>query len=304
MMEYRWVQVAIILWWLASVGWLIETKLMPFARLAPRPAQTWMDPEDTSLTEPIVWEIGYKGRDVGEATTTVRRTAATSILSSEVHLRKLPLGAMLGESVGALPWIAKSAGLSTNDMIMSLDVSTRTELDPFGALERLESRLRIDRLGELFVIRLVRLGPTRMELLVSPGDDLPPDVAKGGELLRQELPIAADALLSDTLAPQPNMRDLRVGQVWTVQSYRPFPPNQPLRTLVAKVEREEIVPWEGDAEPMVVVTYRDASQVLTVAAGPLVELWVRRDGMVAKQRLRMGNLEIDFTRRMAPRRGP
>lgn len=297
MLENRFLKIAIILWWLASLGWLVHSKLFPLSRENAVPVQRFLGPGTDAGPAVITWNIEYKSKSVGSSRMEIRPNIAGSEIHSQLELSRLPLHEMMQDASAILPFIAKLNGISQNNMYMSLQISTRMDIDAFGDFERIESRVRFADLGELFQVRAVRLGPDKVDLVVTPGEDLPDPWQSKGELLRQPLKIPKNTFMSDMFSPAGSLENLRVGQTWTVQSLRPFPGNRPLRELQAKVEREEIVPWAGDAEPAFLVTLRDNDPVLVALAEPTIEMWVLRGGMVVRQRLRLGNLEIDFVRR-------
>ena len=297
MLENRAVKIAIILWWLGSLGWLVNTKLVRWNSANGVPVQRFQAAGEGSKSSTIEWDIEYKTKSVGSSRTEVHPDIAGTHVVSNLELNQLPLHEMLQDASAILPLFAQAHGITKNDINMSLQIATRMDLDPFGEFERLESKVRFSDLGELFIARVVRLGATQMELIVVPGIDLPSPWQTKGELIRQLIGIPKNAFMSDLFAPVSNLEDLHVGQTWNVQSFRPFPGNRPMREMKAKVEREEIVPWAGDAEPAFVVSFRDNDPVLVALAEPTVELWVLRGGIVIKQRLRLGSLEIDFVRR-------
>jgi hypothetical protein len=297
MLENRAVKVAIIVWWLGSLAWLVNTKFVRWNLGNSIPVQRFQPVEQGSRTSSIEWDIEYKTKSVGSSHIEIRPDITGTHVISKLELNQLPLHDMLQDVSAILPLFAQANGLTKNDMLLSLQISTRMDLDSFGEFERLESTVSFSELGELFVARVVRLKPTELNLVVLPGKDLPPPWQSKGDLIRDVIEIPKNAMMSDLFSPVSNLESLHVGQTWIVQSFRPFPGNRPMREMTAKVERVEIVPWAGDAEPAFVVSLRDNDPVLVALAEPTVELWVLRAGMVIQQRLRLGNLQIDFVRR-------
>jgi hypothetical protein len=71
-----------------------------------------------------------------------------------------------------------------------------------------------------------------------------------------------------------------------------------LQIVQAEVEKEDIVVWDGDLVSTFVVVYRgEAGTGLTAAREPFSRLWVRPDGTVIKQELKLSSLRIEFVRR-------
>ena len=103
------------------------------------------------------------------------------------------------------------------------------------------------------------------------------------------------------------LRGLHIGQSWTIVSYSPMAlPSHPLdviqgrpptEVLFARVEGQPGMPWDGQTEPMWLVVYRSDADT-----GPGSEknirnrLWVRRNGMVVRQEVLLGDHSLHFTR--------
>ena len=67
--------------------------------------------------------------------------------------------------------------------------------------------------------------------------------------------------------------------------------------MEARVESVENIAWEGNVETVFVVSLRNARKELSSTDDFLGRMWVRGDGLVVKQLLQAGNLEIVFLRR-------
>ena len=95
------------------------------------------------------------------------------------------------------------------------------------------------------------------------------------------------------------LKDLHVGQSWTIPVYRAFPPNSPVQIVEAKVERHDIIFWEGsDIETMLVVYRMDAGSGLRATSQATAREWVRPDGTVLRQELVFSGLTLRFERQM------
>jgi hypothetical protein len=74
-------------------------------------------------------------------------------------------------------------------------------------------------------------------------------------------------------------------------------PHNPLQIMEARVERAELIEWNGKLARTLLVTYRqDAGSGITATRQPVCQLWVRRDGTVLKQHLSLANLRVEFVR--------
>ena len=114
---------------------------------------------------------------------------------------------------------------------------------------------------------------------------------------RYEVDLPRDALVGDSLSPRSELRNLRVGQQWTIPVYRPFPPNSPVQILLARVEKSEFFDWEGELVETYVVVYRDeAGTGINSARKPIGRTWVQPDGTVLRQEVMLSNLRFTFDR--------
>jgi hypothetical protein len=89
-----------------------------------------------------------------------------------------------------------------------------------------------------------------------------------------------------------------VGQEWTVPVFSPLrPPGNPVDVLQARVERRDLLIWEGQTVPVNVVEYRtDSGSALSSTSHPRAKLWVRDDGAVLKQEISVLGTELVFVR--------
>jgi hypothetical protein len=119
--------------------------------------------------------------------------------------------------------------------------------------------------------------------------------------LRHELDLPPNAMVHDAFAPRSELRNLHVGQKWTVPVYRPFPPNSPVQIVAARAERHELILWDGqDVETILVVYYSDAGSGLQSSREPIGREWVRSDGIVLQHEVRWSGAVIRFERMPNP----
>jgi hypothetical protein len=103
--------------------------------------------------------------------------------------------------------------------------------------------------------------------------------------------------VGDSLSPRSELRNLHVGQQWTIPTYRPFPPNSPVQILLAKVEKSEFIEWNGELVEALVVSYQDeAGSGIGTARKPIGRTWVQPDGTVLKQEVMFSSLRFTFLR--------
>ena len=313
-MEHRGIQICILLLWVTSMGWLGMTKIAPTLGHKDQPDQRTFRPESSEDVDTQAWTIRWNHRSIGWARSTTRRfTDGQGHVESVVRLENLTARQMLKDMFGtaAIMLRAMDSGGIDDDMQFGCRISTEMNFDAFGRLKRFSSSLDLDSLGELLTTR-GSMGDGRLSVDVRTGSAIEgvslgsfmgnESTNKGtdedqGVLLSREFEIPADALVADSLLPQSRLTGLDVGQRWTFKAYRAYPPQNPLREMEAQVERSEMLSWAEQVEPVFVVSFRDTSgSSLTAASEPNSWLWVRKDGTVLKQRMRLGNVTIDFLR--------
>jgi hypothetical protein len=99
------------------------------------------------------------------------------------------------------------------------------------------------------------------------------------------------------LSPQSDLPGLRPGQKWTVPSYNPLCPRDPLEILQAQVEGREPIQWAGKRVDTWLVAYRnDPGSKIGGDPTPRQQLWVQFDGRVLKQQVTFLESELTFVR--------
>jgi len=303
-MESRTIQIAILVFWFASMTWLARTKILPLLGPSARPDQRIFRPESPDEDQVVCWKIRWSNRTIGWARTEIRRRSmGQGHVKSVVHFDRLPTQKMVREMFGSMSLFVKMLNLGNDDLEVTFTARSEMSFDTFGVLEQLESTVDLQHIGEIFVLKgLVR--DEQLALRVLPGRDL--QISAGGTkeqdqnaLFEKSFRLPPDALVADALSPQSRLAGLAVGQTWQFQSYRAFPPQNPFRLMQADVEREEMIAWALVVEPVKVVTFTDISgSGLTMARTPSNTLWVRDDGTVLKQQMELGNIMIEFIRQL------
>ncbi|HEY6565115.1 MAG TPA: hypothetical protein VIY86_11495 [Pirellulaceae bacterium] len=301
-MEYRAIQVLVIVLWLASMAWLWTTKIVP-----PRPDQSSPDygvvgPGSEWTPDHFNWRIECNGDVMGNASTTlIRPNGMPAVLQSEVTLDHVPAGKILTQLSGMWPAVAHASGLPSREFELSLRVRTRLHFDLDGKLVRLRCDVDLGHVADLVRIEGEVLPNGRLSVRAIAGDSLEPSDSQSRVLVDRIFPLQRDALVIDGFAPHPRWAHLREGQVWLVKTLRPFAPMDPVQTLRAQVVRRELVAWNNELEAMYLVNFEDVRAAgITRTQQPLMQMWVRHDGTVARQRFALGGLMIDFVREMDP----
>lgn len=276
--------VIVVLFWCATMTWLVVGKILPPLRIGEPPnyASILDEPEDAA---PVCWSIRLQDRTIGwAANKTVRRPDGITDLYSRVYLGEFPWEHL---APSWLTSVLKGVFDHFGDLDeLDVDKKTRLVIDPLGRLVEFESLVRIAHLADAIKVQGQIEGST-LKLSVQSGD-LP---------YKMERYLPPNALTGDEISPQVRMPGLRVGQTWTVPLYSPFrAPNSPLEILHAVVEREDHLTWGGQSVPCRVIVYRGdpgASLADDEARG---RVWVNLDGMVLRQEVALLTSHLHFIR--------
>lgn len=120
---------------------------------------------------------------------------------------------------------------------------------------------------------------------------------RGTQILAREIELPPGAMVGDALAPRSELKNLVVGQSWTVPVYRPFPPGSPPQIIQATVKHLEFIFWEGSEIETMLVEYQSvAGSNINIASDPIGREWVRSDGTVIRQQVIFSGLKFQFER--------
>jgi hypothetical protein len=295
-MEHRLIQFLIVVFWLAAMTWLTATKILPHANSMGAPDQRLIDRAKLDTPKEVRWNMYWDDRAIGSAEMNfVYEQDGISIVRSVVHCSKLPVSEMASELLGNWSVITGIAGLGGNNATVSFDFETEMLFDVSGKMNRFQSTVKYPGIGELFVLRGFQY-EDKLDVAVTTGAIMSQGREESNELFRRTFPLPADALVIDAFAPSPRLANLRPGQEWTFRTFRPFPPNAPLRTAKAVVEGRDMLAWEGEVASVYVVSFAEVDSGLTSIDKPFSKLWVRDDGVVLKQQLSLANLNVEFRR--------
>ncbi len=281
-MYSRWVNMAVVLLWLATMGWLVHTKVLPPLLVGEPPSyETIFDPDGAD--PPVGWRLAVNGRAVGWAlTTTTLQPNGLREIGSHVHFDEVPLEELTPGWFRSLLRLVDEPSLR-----QPMDAKSTLFLDPLGRLSRFESTVGLGAANELISLRGEIVGT---QILLS--------VRAGEFVYRSEGYLPAKALMNDAFQPQSHLPGLRQGQIWTVPMVSPLrPPNSPLEILQAEVEGYDMIPWEDRMERVWLVVYKDdPGAALGGRQEPRGRLWVRRDGTVLKQEVTLFGSTLTFSR--------
>jgi hypothetical protein len=273
--------VIVILFWLATMGWLVVAKILPPLRLGDPPNYASIL-EGSRDEPPACWAIRMRGKSIGWAASRIdRRDDGTSELYSRVYLGALPIEEL------APGWLAGAIEPVLADLRrLDVDKRSRFAIDPLGRLVEFESRLRLADLADAIKVQ-GRLDGSSLTLTVT-SDELPATISYS---------LSPNSLLGDELSPQARMPGLRVGQTWTVPLYSPFrSPNSPLEILQATVEREDRFRFDGQFVNTRLIVYRSDPGSGVGGGQTRGRTWVRDDGVVLRQEVSVFRTPLVFDR--------
>jgi len=278
--------VIVILFWFATMSWLVVAKVLPPLRIGEPPNYATILRESVEHP-PVCWSIRMQDRTVGwAASKIVRRKEGVTELQSRVFLGHFPWDEVMPAWLGSI-----LQGVFEDFRKMEFDKRSTLTIDPLGRLIHLESRLSIANLLDVIKVS------GEME-----GSVLKLSIQSGEIFHRGDFYLPPNALTSDELSPQAHLPGLRVGQTWTVPLYSPFrSPNSPLEILQAVVDREDQILWEGLAVKTHVIVYQNDPGSGSSASGTRGRAWVREDGAVLMQEIVIFKSRLLFTRLSEPR---
>ena len=281
--------------WLASMSWLVAEKVLP-------PLLGGHPPEYDAILgardqAAVCWRIVWKEQTIGYAASRVVEPASGEReMRSVVQFEKLPLEELMAQLLGLFakftaPLLGGQSGYPIDALL-----ATRLLFDEQRRLKEFRTRLDLGGIPGLMTIRGRVTPEQKLEVVARLGSGVSGSGAEG-QVFRQEIALPPQALVDDAWTPRSRLGALRVGQSWTVPVYRPLPPNSPLSIIEAKVERHEVIVWDGkDVETLLIVYRTDAGSGIRAAREPVGRAWVRDDGTVLRQEAAFSGLRVRFER--------
>jgi hypothetical protein len=282
-MTGRWVNLAVVGLWLASMSWLVVEKVLPPLRLGQPPNYQTIS-QARRNEGPVGWRLFWNQEPIGWALSLARPQAHQSTeIRSRVHLDRLPLADLVPE------WLARLFQVPEfQNLRLSMDTSSTLMIDPLGRLVRLHSSVQVGRFPEV----------VQMEGVVE-GNDLLFTIRCGQFTYETRIPMPPDALLSDALSPQTRLPGLRLGQQWTLPTLSPLGRwNHALEILQAKVEARQPILWDGTTREAYVVAFWPDIATPSAPRTPRGRLWVLPDpdARVIQQEVTLFHSQMQFVR--------
>ncbi len=280
--------VAVIVFWLATMTWLVAEKVAPALRRGEPPDFRVASVDRMQDALPVLWDMKWNYNPIGwAANRAARRPDGGSIIQSRVQFSEIRTLAELPAGLRLL--IDKLTG-GTRKLALRLD--NTTQLSPNHEFELLDSSVRLH--DDSLAAPLIRIKGTvednRLALQFWIGAQQAPT--------SKDVPIPPQSLVSDEFSPRGFMPNLRLHQQWTTYQVSPLPPPGVQKVVTAKVEHYEPIAWNGEVTETLVVVYREDAGAGSWAADEyLGRLWVRpADGMVIKQEIMLLGARLTFVR--------
>ena len=282
----------VLLLWAASLTWLVKTRIWPTLFTGSPPTYAESLPSAPESSREVCWSILYEGQSIGQAYNRItRHRDGTGFLSGIVQFEKLPVKRLMRDLLGPLGAIAAPRILEGDESELNLAIRTDLGFDNYGQLHRFETSVDVRGIRGFVTVEGRVIDDLLHIVARAPASDDPI------ELFRDQVQLPPAGLVADTFSPRPHLAQLKVGQSWIIQSYRPFLPHSPLELIEATVEREEVIEWRGQIVRTMRVAYRrDAGSGLTTAREPVSQMWVRRDGEVLRHDVQLATVRMQFIR--------
>ncbi|MDX1962800.1 MAG: hypothetical protein SFX18_06585 [Pirellulales bacterium] len=283
-MGHRWFAGLVVAFWVTSMGWLLVTKLLPPLQMGEPPSyRSIYGNAAISRPRPVGWQMTWRDKPMGWAVTHYECDDQNyTTVQSHVHFDFLPVDELLPVLFRGL-WDSRVRGLGK----IHLDADSKIVIDPHGLLQSLSFHLTSPELPE--PIRVTgQLRNEKLQIVI---------FNQSQQFTKLELP--GNVVLGNDLSPMSRLPGLTVGQTWTVPIYSPFrvTTSSPVEMYQATVERRDILLWQNDLHPVLVVTMRPDSGALgTNQRRPRARLWVDEMGQVLLQESFIQNFKLAFTR--------
>ena len=302
-MYSRWSNVAVVIFWLITMGWLVEDKLLPSLFVGEPPTYRTILADQPSRDGPAIWNVYLNDRLLGRAEAETRTLAGgVAELRSHVRLAKVPLSDV---TPGWMQSILRLASGSRDwaEITLTIESDSRLEVDPLGRPLGFHSKTWLSESESWPPSGLSeRPAPPGVVPITLPGtvegQRLKLKVRSGHLIYDTDVYLPPESLMSDALSPQSRLPGVRVGQSWTMPVYSPLrPPTAPIEFLRATVVRREPVSWGQRVTPAYVIEFGpDPGGQLTGNQAARAKAWVDDNGLVLKQEITLFSARLTFER--------
>lgn len=280
MLSQPWFTPAIVLLWLASMGWLVTSKIMPtLAGDAPPGCQALYATANKLV--PVAWSVQWNDAPVGYSVSRAERLADASLVVDNVlHFDVIPLDEMIPA------WLRPMIqGDLAGHGRLPFDAHGSVVIDGRGRLQSFGSTVMLPGTSDGIVLAGTVQG-NRVSIMAS---------AHGMRYdIDRHLP--EGMVLGDELSPQATLPGLAVGRRWTVPTFSPLrPAGAPIEVLHAHVTGERSFFWDDHLVRVHEVCYR--TDPTAPHHEPRFTMFVDMNGRVLKQDSVLLGARLTFIRR-------
>ena len=205
----------------------------------------------------------------------------------------LPVDSVLSEMLGPLAAIVKPLLQDSRGLDLDMVIVTRMTFDQQRRLTRFDTNIDLSDFRDFLRLTGTVQEDGKLDIVAQ----LSSGHSAAGPTFKHSVQLPPEALVEGSLSPRPELKDLYIGQTWTIPVFRSFPPNSPVQMLQAEVEKHEIILWGSDEVETKLVVYRtEAGSGVQATREPISREWVRQDGAVLRQQVRFSGLELTFER--------
>lgn len=283
----------VIAFWLAAMGWLVSSKVLPALRQGEPPDyQQEFAAGPTEKVQPVAWNLFWNDQPIGfTISRAYSQEDSPSEIRSLVHFENLELGQVMREFLGGMSLLSDSIS-DLNRLKVDLSIASRLRLDWNGELQDFETAIKASEQMELLFLRGQRTEDDRLRLSVYTGSASESETAP----FSQEFNLPSKSRLTDAFSPRSQMQNLRVGQQWTTPVVSPLATTNSVQLVESLVEKRETIQWSGGDVETFVVVYRNDAGSANLSRKPLGTAWVRDDGMVLRQEVPLGSARLRMER--------
>ncbi|MDA1050501.1 MAG: hypothetical protein O3C40_08470 [Planctomycetota bacterium] len=284
----------VVVFWMIAMTWLLAEKVIP-------PMLGGDPPDYQSVLEPAArdalpdaWKLRWKQKTVGFAASRVEvRPDGELDRLTFVEFEDLSLDAILSEMLGPVAAIVKPLLQSSRGLDLDMVVATRMTFDADRRLARFDTNIDLGDFRDFLTLQGAVQEDGKLDIVVR----LSSGNFGAGQTFKHSVQLPPEALVEGSLSPRPELKDLYIGQKWTIPVFRSFPPNSPVQIVQAEVEKHELIMWGSDEVETKLVVYRtEAGSGVQATREPISREWVRKDGAVLRQQVRFSGLELTFER--------
>ena len=288
-MSSRIYNITVTLFWLATMAWLVVSKVVPALRKGDPPNHHEAAVVKLTDTAPVIWDMKWDLNHIGWA---ANKVAAMPDGRFEV-LSRIQFTEWPDSGLQSLSLLLPLADLAGQGDGFHLRISNRSLLDADMQLQQLDSALSLNDPSEKIPWMRITGNVESQQLKLA-------FRLRDRNLGSKTIPIRPRSLVSNEISPRGFMPRLRLHQQWTTYQISPLrPPTSPQLPVVARVERYESMIWDNRVVETFLVVYRkDAGAGSQAADEYLGRMWVRPDnGMVLRQEMVVLGSHLNFIRR-------